>query len=321
MKKLISILLVVMMLGTQLVFAETEQSSGSYHTYTFEELTGLSREDIDHIVIRSGVDGVGYSTAYDKVISDIYATINTKSFDVYMSEGNSGGWLYQILFFDKDNEGYTYTISTGMTVKEKSGLTYRTGNEEKLKTVVENVYNLIANDCSNWSADYIVQAKDLGFLEDVSDISYKESITREKFCEIIYNMLDKSMDIEWKKSSPNPFEDTINEKVFSLRHEGIIKGKGDRLFAPNDYLTREEAATILYRVTEYIGLDMPQSAYAENIAYYTDKNMISDWAFNAVFYIKEMGIMVGTSNTEFSPKETYTVEQAIATVIRLYNQK
>ena len=30
------------------------------------------RDDIDHIVIRSGVDGVGYSTAYEKVITDIY---------------------------------------------------------------------------------------------------------------------------------------------------------------------------------------------------------------------------------------------------------
>ena len=35
--------------------------------------------------------------------------------------------------------------------------------------------------------------------------------------------------------------------------------------------------------------------------------------------MKEMGIMVGTSETEFSPKETYTAEQAIATIIRLYN--
>ena len=59
----------------------------------------------------------------------------------------------------------------------------------------------------------------------------------------------------------------------------------------------------------------------ENIEYYADQDMISDWAVNAVYDMREMGIMVGTSDTEFSPKDTYTAEQAIATVIRLYTQK
>ena len=31
-----------------------------------------------------------------------------------------------------------------------------------------------------------------------------------------------------------------------------------------------------------------------------------------------MGIMNGVSETEFSPKGNYTVEQAIATMVRLY---
>ena len=54
-----------MLLSTSVVFAEEPQGDGTPpRYYTFEELTGLSREDIDHIVIRSGIDGVGYSTAY-----------------------------------------------------------------------------------------------------------------------------------------------------------------------------------------------------------------------------------------------------------------
>ena len=70
MKKVLSIILsVVMLLSTSVVFAEEPKGDGTPpRYYTFEELTGLSREDIDHIVIRSGIDGVGYSTAYDKII-------------------------------------------------------------------------------------------------------------------------------------------------------------------------------------------------------------------------------------------------------------
>ena len=78
MKRILSIILsVVMLLSTSVVFAEEPKGDGTPpRYYTFEELTGLSREDIDHIVIRSGIDGVGYSTAYDKIITDIYNFIN-----------------------------------------------------------------------------------------------------------------------------------------------------------------------------------------------------------------------------------------------------
>ena len=322
MKKVLSIILtVVMLLSTSVVFAEEPKGDGTPpRYYTFEELTGLSREDIDHIVIRSGIDGVGYSTAYDKIITDIYNFINTKSFTVYNPEDNKDGWSYQILFFDKNNNGPTYTISSGIVVPEISNLTFRTSNEPTLEIAVEKAYKQMALDCINWASDYIIEANDLGITEDVTDLEYRKPITREKFCEIIYNMLDKSMTVEWKKVSPNPFKDTVNEKVFSLRLEGIIEGKGGYEFALYDFLTREEAATVLYRVAEYMKVDMPQSAYDESMPYYTDKNAISDWAFNAVFVMKEMGIMVGTSDTQFSPQDEYTAEQAIATILRLYEK-
>ena len=302
--------------------AQKEGDGTPARAYTFEELTSLSREDIDHIIIRSGMNGINYSTAYEKVITDIYNTINTKSFLPYVKEENNDGWTYEIIFFDKTNKNYTYNLSSGITPESGfSGLSYRSENGEELKAAVEKIYNLISNNCSEWSSDYIVQAKDLGFLEGITDILYKENITREKFCEIVYNMIVKISGKTLSAPSEIPFEDTENKKIALLHSEGIINGKGEKTFAPNDILTREESATILYRLAEYMKLDIPQSTYSEDIEYYADKNMISEWAFDAVFYMNEMGIMVGTSDTEFSPKDTYTAEQAITTVIRLYNRK
>lgn len=56
-----------------------------------------------------------------------------------------------------------------MYVKAKSGLTYKISNEEELKCVVEDTYKLIANDCSNWSSDYIVKAKSLGLMNSMGE--------------------------------------------------------------------------------------------------------------------------------------------------------
>ena len=320
MKKVLSIILsVVMLLSTSVVFAEEPKGDGTPpRYYTFEELTGLSREDIDHIVIRSGIDGVGYSTAYDKIITDIYNFINTKSFLTYPLEDVRDGWKYEIMFFDKNNNTSTYTISSGMIAPGKDGFMFKTVNEGALEIAVEKAYKQMALNCTNWASDYIIEANDLGITEDLADLEYKKPVTREKFCEMIYNMLDKSMTVEWKKVSPNPFKDTVNEKVFSLYLEGIIEGKGGYTFAPDDFLTREEAATILIRTAQFMGIGMPENAYDSKV--YDDENSISDWAFASVHYCRKLGVMIGISETEFSPQDEYTAEQAIATILRLYEK-
>ncbi len=220
-----------------------------------------------------------------------------------------------MLFFDENNEGYTYNISNGIYVKRNSGLTYRTTNEDELKKVVESAYNLIANDCSNWSADYIAEAKDLGFLNGLTDIAHKESITREKFCQIIYNMLDDTLDIKWQKVSPNPFKDTIDEKVLALYLVGVVSGKGEQNFAPYDYLTREEAATIIVRA---VGKFAPEMPVTEMYFDYDDVNEVSDWAADSVQIISNLGFMNGVGDNAFAPKETYTAEQSVTTVVRMY---
>ncbi len=222
-------------------------------------------------------------------------------------------------YVDNDGEIVMPEPDVKDETEEKNDDSNKLSDEKELKNDTENTDKPIFIDYSDWSKEYIVQANNLGFLDDISDISYKEPVPREKFCEIVYNMLIKTTDKSWAIPTAIPFDDTFNTKVSTLYYEGIIKGKGDKTFAPNDFLSREEAATLLYRVAEYMGKDIPQSSYDETVPFFTDKNLISNWAFDAIFYMNKMRIMVGTSDIEFSPKETYSAEQAIATIIRLYN--
>lgn len=295
--------------------AEVEEEQ-TKETFTFDELTKISAKEIKKISIACSKNGrTEFVTSSPLVISNIVNSVKDIQFkkDV-IAGGGAGGWLYGINFYLEDE---TYIqFGTRLYIDK---INYIASEHDNAIEIMSYYHNLIENiDSSEWSTDYILESMELGFLEDISEINYNKPITREKFCEIVYNMLDKTMDVKWQKVSPNPFKDTTNTKVFSLCLEGIVNGKGGYIFAPDDYLTREEAATILYRVADFLDVDKPQSAYDESISYYADKEMISDWAFNAVFVMKEMGIMLGTSGTEFSPKETYTAEQAIATIIRMH---
>ena len=91
---------------------------------------------------------------------------------------------------------------------------------------------------------------------------------------------------------------------------------GDGLFAPDCYLTREQAAVILWRTAQFLKnktMDEPNGD-----KYYTDFDEISQWARGGVEIMHEISVVKGIGGGVFAPKMTYSREQAIATILRLY---
>lgn len=167
---------------------------------------------------------------------------------------------------------------------------------------------------SEWARADVEKAEKAGITGGYSD-SWKQSITRELFCEFAYNMLESAAEIEWDTDYKNPFKDVDNEKVTLLSGKDIIKGKNSEEFAPSDSITREEAATILSRMVTLVGL---KSNSNWNVRY-DDYKQISEWAWDAVYDMQALGIMNGTDKG-FEPKASYTVEQAVVTLMRLYRK-
>ena len=166
---------------------------------------------------------------------------------------------------------------------------------------------------SEWAREYVSKADRIG-MTDYFKVPWTQNITRTQFCHLAYNMLDRATDIEWKHTSEEIFDDTDNAMVISLYLEGIIEGKGDKIFAPHDEITREEAATILKRIAEYTKL-----GYTEMYFEFDDGNQISEWASDSVQRVCNLGVMQGVGNNKFDPKGGYTVEQAITTLVRMFD--
>ena len=143
-------------------------------------------------------------------------------------------------------------------------------------------------------------------------------ISREKFCEMIYDMLTETMNKEYSAPTENPFEDTNNPKIELLYQEGIVYGKGENKFIPNGEILRAEVATIIYRVAVYLGMDMPQ---LQDKAYYNDEIIISYWAKDPVRYVCQTGLMTGINEYEFFPFGGYTIEQSKELIDKFANYK
>ena len=64
-----------------------------------------------------------------------------------------------------------------------------------------------------------------------------------------------------------------------------------------------------------MGIEMPETT---DDLYYNDESDISDWAKPAVYTMKDMGIMQGAGSGKFMPEATLSGEEAILTMVRLY---
>lgn len=322
MKKIISILLIATMAFSQLI---TYAADVQTPTITFKELAKIELSDIEEISIRSGTTGEGIIISSRLVIEDILNHINNMELKEYKDTtgGGRGGWSYSVMFGLPDNNSVHYTCSTGMEI---NNIKYEAIDDTEVRKSLEYYYNLYKSiNSSKWATDIIAEAVNLGIISADNSWNFPASICREDFCNIAVRMIEYAGVILPTENPQRPLgiKDTENINVLKLYKAGVILGKEhhktDITFAPGDFITREEAATILYRIIKYcFWFDMPQSAYNESVDFYSDKDMISGWAFEAVFYLKELGIMSGMSDNEFSPKGSYTVEQTAATMVRLF---
>ena len=204
---------------------------------------------------------------------------------------------------------------------------------DKLSIPTNNI--LPIDDASDWAKPEIQKAAACNLLPYELTDKYQSNITRKEFCNLIYRLVatefspdsDSRMG-QWSaidsviyerqltdKVNSVSFSDCEDDKIKFLSGAGIIYGMGAGMFAPDESLTREQASTILYRTAEFLGNKTMPTAIK---MVYTDESEISDWAKSSVACMNAMGIMNGVSEIEFYPKGNYTVEQAIATMIRMY---
>ena len=82
--------------------------------------------------------------------------------------------------------------------------------------------------------------------------------------------------------------------------EGIVKGYDDMFFGPDDPITREQLAVILYRFAAYLGLDTTVKN-SDVLSTFSDADQISDWAVEAITWMVDAGLMKGVSDDMLDP--------------------
>ena len=105
------------------------------------------------------------------------------------------------------------------------------------------------------------------------------------------------------------------EAVAWAAETGIVSGYSDGLFHPDDEITRQEMAVMLYLYyTRYSGGDGTAPALPKR---FSDRNSVAGWATDAMSWAVDRGIISGVSSTKLSP-DGYTQRCMAASILQRY---
>ena len=119
---------------------------------------------------------------------------------------------------------------------------------------------------------------------------------------------------------PSPFEDvpagSWYEKAVNWATEtGVVNGISETRFGPDEPVTREQLAAILYRYAQARGQGFAGMWYFP--LDFRDASEVSDWADEAVHWMTMKGILTGTDDGRLAPKDSADRAQIAAMFMRL----
>ena len=164
---------------------------------------------------------------------------------------------------------------------------------------------------SSWAADAVRAGIAAEIVHPSLRSNYQQPTTRAEFCSLAVALYENTKGEIMGRST---FSDTNDINVQKAASIGVVGGVGNNLFDPDTQLTREQAAAMLARLADAIGKPFPKYA-----ATFSDNSAISSWALEAVGQVQEAGIMGGVGDNRFAPKDPYTREQSIVTIMRLFD--
>ncbi len=133
-----------------------------------------------------------------------------------------------------------------------------------------------------------------------------DSITRAEFAKILFGafgMVDESASTEFIDV---PGSHWAYQYVATAYTKGLVNGVGDGVFGANYAITRQDIVTLCYRLTEYLGVALPEANSAE----FDDSANIAPYAKVAADKMKAAGIVNGKGGNVFDPTAPATRAEA-----------
>ncbi len=165
----------------------------------------------------------------------------------------------------------------------------------------------------HWAQTTIQKWIDEGRASGYPDGSYKpdNNVTRAEFVKMVNGIIDFAGKGNASYTDV-PATEWYYDYIGIAQEIGYISGYPGGQFGPNDYITREQAASILARI-QYL------DSSATGVDKFSDKSSISSWAAEAVGAASEAGFISGYNDGSFRPSKNLTRAEAVTMLENVMN--
>ena len=177
-----------------------------------------------------------------------------------------------------------------------------------------------AYNFSDWAVSEYYSANTSGLIsQNVISGRPSSNISRVEFCELVMNLYMVITE-DVPEIAGTPFRDTDSTAVKMAYSLGVIDGKTETEFCPEDPVKRQEMAKIIMRTLNAANKDTKITAQDINKLWrFSDFGETDSWATQDMAKSVKYEVINGLSETTLLPKGYATREQAIAIVNRAYN--
>lgn len=213
----------------------------------------------------------------------------------------------EVKLTDKGNGSYTFTMPSG-AVTVKASFAVLTADDLPFVDVPAGV----------WYEEGVRYAYAHSLMNGTSATTFSPDMTtsRAMIATILWRM-EGSPVVDYFMTFNDVDPDSwYGQAVRWAASEGIVTGYGNNQFGPDDPITREQMAAMLYRYAQHKDYDVSVGENT-NILSYTDFEQLGEWAVPAMQWACGAGIINGTgSGATLSPLGEATRAQAAVMLMR-----
>lgn len=166
--------------------------------------------------------------------------------------------------------------------------------------------NAVFNDLQSveWAKPHIERLYEKGVISGRGDGSFapQDTVTREEFVAMIVRMFGLSAAKDNAGFTDVPADSWSRDAISAAVENGVVSGVTETEFGFGSPVTRQDCAVICARILQNYN-KFPQKVSSGKFA---DDETIADYARDAVYAMKEMGVLNGMDGNSFQPNSTCT---------------
>jgi len=182
------------------------------------------------------------------------------------------------------------------------------------------MYGYTDLDMTAWYHDGVHYAIETGLMTGTSASTFAPGMTttRAMIVTILWRLEGEPVVNYLMGFDDIPSGQWYTEAVRWAAAENIVEGYSDAAFGPNDAITREQLAVIMWRYARYKGIDVSVGENT-NILSYDDVSAVAEWAIPAMQWACGSGLIRGIADGDamnLDPKGSATRAQAATILYR-----